>query len=206
MANSRFLLPVLVGVMLLTGCTSSPPEDREDICEIFFEKGGWYKDARRASKRWGAPIPVMMSVMYQESGFQKRAKPPRRKILWVIPGPRPASAKGYAQAINETWRNYQRSTGRFGADRNNFDDAIDFIGWYIDQSNEINGIAKTDAYSQYLAYHEGHGGFERRTFRNKQWLKNAARDVSARADRYETQLNGCEKKLRGGFFRFLPFV
>lgn len=197
---------LLAAVLVLAGCASAPPEEREDVCEIFFEKGGWYKDARRASRRWGAPIPVMMSFIYQESGFQKRAKPPRRKILWVIPGPRPASAKGYSQAINETWKNYQKSTGRWGADRNHFDDAIDFVGWYIDQSNEINGIAKGDAYNQYLAYHEGHGGFERKTHRNKRWLLNAATEVAARADRYETQLNGCEKQLRGGFLRFLPFL
>jgi len=202
---SRILKTLLV-LALVAGCASNPPENREDVCDIFREKDGWYKDARRASKRWGAPIPVMMSFMYQESGFHKRAKPPRRKILWIIPGPRPASAKGYSQAIDATWKAYQQATGRWGADRNHFDDAIDFMGWYIDQSYRENGISKSDAYSQYLAYHEGQGGYSRKTWRNKGWLKKAAQKVSARADRYATQLARCEKSLRGGFFDFIPFL
>jgi len=56
----------LATVLVMAGCQSTPPENREDVCSIFRDKGGWYKDARRASKRWGAPIPVMMSFMYQE--------------------------------------------------------------------------------------------------------------------------------------------
>ena len=85
-------------------------------------------------------------------------------------------------------------------DRNDFGDAIDFIGWYNDQSYRVNGIKKDDAYHLYLAYHEGQGGFKKRTFRNKQWLKDVAKKVSARSRTYRKQLNGCEKKLNRGFF------
>lgn len=199
-------LTALAFVILVAGCTSAPPENRENICEIFREKSGWYKDARRASKRWDAPIPVMMSFMYQESGFRARAKPPRTKILWIFPGPRPASAKGYSQATNETWSAYQKATGRWAADRNDFEDAVDFMGWYIDQSYRSNRIAKGDAYNGYLAYHEGQGGFAKRTYKNKKWLLDAAKKVSVRANTYTTQLNGCEKELRGGFLRrLIPF-
>ena len=85
---------VLILVVALTGCTSAPPEQKENICKIFSEKSGWYKDAKKSSRRWGTDITVMMSMMYQESSFMARARPPRTKILWVIPGPRPASAYG----------------------------------------------------------------------------------------------------------------
>jgi hypothetical protein len=185
---------------MLASCTTAPPEDRENICEIFYEKSGWYDDARDSQRRWGTSIPVMMSIIYQESGFRGRAKPPRKKILWVIPGPRPASAYGYSQATDDTWRAYKQATGGWGADRNNFEDAIDFIGWYNDQSFRRNNIQKTDAYSLYLAYHEGQGGFAKRSFRNKTWLKDVATKVSARARVYQSQLNGCEKELQKGWF------
>ena len=196
------LLPPAL-LLLLAGCTSAPPANVENICEIFADKRGWYKDARKSSRRWGTDISVMMAMMYQESSFKARARPPRRKILWVIPGPRPASAYGYAQATDATWQDYQRATGRGGADRNDFDDAIDFIGWYNDQSQRRNKIAKTDAYHLYLAYHEGQGGFARRSFRNKQWLKDVATRVSKRSGTYRAQLDRCEKKLNRGFFRRL---
>jgi len=192
--------------LVITACTTTPPADRDDICAIFDEKRSWYRQARKSERRWGTSIPVMMSIVHQESGFRARAKPPRRKILWVIPGPRPASAKGYSQATNESWTNYQKATGRWTADRNDFADAIDFVGWYNDQSQRRNGIGKSDAYNLYLAYHEGHGGFSRRSYRNKEWLQNAARTVAQRAATYESQWDGCKKRFTRGFFgRLLPF-
>jgi hypothetical protein len=195
---------VLVLILLgLAGCTSSPPEKPDNLCEIFYEKDGWYKDAKKASRRWGSSIPVMMAFIHQESAFRSRAKPPRTKILWVIPGPRPASAYGYSQATDDTWGMYKRATGRWGADRNDFDDAIDFIGWYNDQSFRRNKITKTDAHNLYLAYHEGHGGFAKRSFAKKQWLKDVSNKVAARAGNYAQQLKECEKKLDRGFFSWL---
>jgi hypothetical protein len=195
----KSLTPLFL-LVFLVGCTSSTPKQRENVCDIFREKSGWYDDARDSQRKWGSSIPVMMAFVYQESRFQARAKPPRKKILWVLPGPRPASAYGYAQATNETWRAYKKSTGAWSADRNNFEDAIDFIGWYNDQSYRRNKIQKTDPYHLYLAYHEGQGGFAKRSFRNKAWLKDVAKKVSARAQTYQKQLNGCEKELQRGWF------
>jgi len=192
-------------VLIVAGCTSSTPKNRENICDIFEEKKHWYKDAKSSQRKWGTSIPVMMSIIYQESGFQARAKPPRKKILWVIPGRRPASAYGYSQATNETWNAYKKSTGSWGADRNDFDDAIDFIGWYNNQSYRKNKIQKTDAYHLYLAYHEGQGGFAKRTFRKKTWLTDVAKQVSARSKTYSSQLKRCEKKLNRGWLGRLIF-
>lgn len=195
------LLAVILVTVFLVGCTSSTPKEREDVCEIFREKRGWYDDAKDSQRKWGTSIPIMMAIIYQESRFQARAKPPRKKILWVLPGPRPASAYGYSQATNETWRAYKKATGAWSADRNNFEDAIDFVGWYNDQSYRRNKIQKTDAYHLYLAYHEGQGGFAKRSFRSKGWLKDVAKKVSARSKVYQKQLNGCEKKLDRGWFQ-----
>jgi hypothetical protein len=48
-----------------------------------------------------------------------------------------------------------------------YDYAIDFIGWYNRQSYQRSNIALNDSYHLYLAYHEGHGGFNRRSFKGK---------------------------------------
>ena len=189
--------------MLATlACTTSPPSDLNNLCNIFEEKNGWYSDAATARGEWGSPISVMMAMMHQESKFQAKAKPPRKKIFGFIPGPRPSNAYGYSQALDSTWDGYKRSAGRYGADRDDFEDAIDFIGWYNHQSYKRNGIAKTDAYRLYLAYHEGHGGYGRGTYRKKQWLIDVAHKVSNKAATYKKQLLACEKDLEddGWFF------
>ncbi|MBT4519520.1 MAG: hypothetical protein HOC23_05900 [Halieaceae bacterium] len=189
-------------MLLLIGCTASQPKNVDDICAIFSEKGGWYDDAADARGEWGSPIPVMMAIMHQESRFKAKAKPPRKKIFGFIPGPRPSNAYGYSQALESTWKNYERSAGKYGADRDDFGDAIDFIGWYNDQSWQRCGIAKTDTYSLYLAFHEGQGGFNRGTYRNKKWLLSVAQKVGRRAESFQRQLKQCEEDLKddGWFF------
>jgi hypothetical protein len=195
------LLLLLSCALVLGGCTTSQPRDVEDICAIFKEKDDWYDDAADASDEWGSPIAVMMAIMYQESRFEAKAKPPRKKILGFIPGPRPSSAYGYSQAKKSTWKDYKRSAGRYGSDRDDFADAIDFVGWYNYQSYKRSGISRKDTYRLYLAYHEGHGGYNRGSYRKKKWLMDVARKVERKAGTYQQQLAGCEKQLkRGGWF------
>ncbi len=183
-------------MFLLWGCATTPqPKEPDDLCAIFREHSGWYQEARKSYSRWGVPIPVMMAIMHQESTFMAKAKPPRTKCLWIFPGPRPSSAYGYAQATDETWQEYIRSSGNRGADRDEFEDAIDFVGWYCNLSADRCGISKRDAYSLYLAYHEGHGGFNRKTYKKKAWLMQVAHRVDARAETYSTQLASCEREL-----------
>jgi hypothetical protein len=139
----------------------------------------------------------MMAMTHQESSYRARARPPREKLLWIVPWKRPSSAYGYAQATNEAWRDYVRATGRGGADRNDFGDAIDFVGWYNRRSADLIGLPRNDAYSLYLAYHDGPTGFRRGTWKRKGWLKDAARRVQRRADAYAGQLARCEDDLGG---------
>lgn len=190
------LAPLLL--LLLGGCATSPPADVGNICEIFRDKRGWYQDAVEARDDWGSPIPVMMAIMHQESRFRAKAKPPRRVFLGFIPGPRPSDAYGYSQAKRSTWEWYEKSTGNRGADRDDFADAITFIGWYNYQSYKRNGISRSDTYRLYLAYHEGHGGFGRGSYRDKDWLQAVAGKVERQAQRYRQQLAGCEKELQKG--------
>lgn len=197
------LFIVLLFSLFLTACASTtPPSNSENICSIFEEKKGWYKAAKKAEKRWGSKIPVMMSIMYQESQFKHNARPGRTKILWVIPGPRKSDAFGYPQAKDAVWDEYQSSGGSIWSRRDDFADAIDFIGWYNAQSKKRSRIGINDAYHLYLAYHEGHGGFNRRSFKSKNWLLGTARKVSNRSFQYSKQLQSCEKKLSSGWWPF----
>ena len=201
--TSRFQrkLAIIATVMLVSACATSPPEQTDSVCDIFREKSGWYADAKESRARWGVPISVSMAFMHQESRFVATAKPPRKKLWGFIPGPRPSDSYGYSQAKNSTWEWYQRSTGNYGADRDDFGDAIDFIGWYNNVSNKQLGIDKQDAFRLYLAYHEGHGGYRKQSYRSKEWLVDVARKVDRRANRYDSQLQDCSEELepRGWF-------
>lgn len=189
------ILPVLF-MCLLSACATSPPQNTTDICRIFSDKSSWYKKANKASKRWGSSIPAMMAIMHQESRFKAKARPPRSTFLWVFPGPRPSNSYGYSQAKVSTWSWYQKSANRSGADRDDFGDAIDFIGWYNSVTNKKNRVPLSDTYNLYLAYHEGHGGHARGTYNNKAWLKSVAKKVSNRAVSYRQQLQQCESRLK----------
>lgn len=194
--NRAALFPALALIIVLTGCTASQPRNTENICAIFFEKDDWYEEAADARDDWGSPIPVMMAIMHQESRFDATAKPARKKLFGFIPWFRPSDAYGYSQALGSTWTAYERSAGRYSADRDDFGDSIDFIGWYNDQSRRSNGIGRHDTYDLYLAYHEGHGGYRRGTYRKKPWLMDVARKVQRRATTYQGQLQGCEEELK----------
>ena len=190
--------------LLVAGCTASPPSQVDNICQIFEEKRSWHRDVKKSAQKWESSVPIIMAIIYQESRFRADAKPPRRRILGFIPGPRPSDAYGYSQALKDTWDIYRQQTGRRGADRDKFKDAVDFIGWYNQDSVTRLGIARQDAYRLYLAYHEGWGGYKRRTWQSKPWLTKVARNVRQRAATYERQLRSCpyteQKK-----WRWLPF-
>jgi hypothetical protein len=174
----------------------------ENICAIFEDKRGWYKAAKKSEERWGTPKHVQMSIIRQESSFHFDARPPRTKLFGVIPWKRPSDAYGYAQALDSTWDWYRNDTGRRSANRDDFDDAIDFVGWYTDKSNKTAGISKWDPYNQYLAYHEGQAGWTRGTYKSKKWLKNSAVIVDHRAREWWAQLQGCEENLDTGWWIF----
>jgi len=202
--RARLWAFLLAGVWLgvVAGCATAPPENVENICAIFEEKSRWYKAAKKSEERWGTPIHVQLSIIRQESSFQFDARPPRGKVLGFIPWRRPSNAYGYAQALDSTWAWYKDDTGRRFADRDDFADAIDFVGWYTNMSAEKVGISKWDPYNQYLAYHEGQAGWQRKTWRNKRWLKDTARRVDHRAKEWGAQLSRCEDDLDDGWWIF----
>jgi len=141
------------------------------------------------------PEAVQLAIIHQESRFVARARPPRQRFLLIFPGSRPSSAYGYGQILDGTWDEYRRSVGRADAARDDFGDVVDFIGWYGDRAHRQAGVARNDAGSLYLAYHEGIGGYSRGTHTAKAWLAPVARKVEVRAGRYQAQFNGCRESL-----------
>jgi hypothetical protein len=190
---SRPLIAVLL-LLVLGSCGTRDyraPAELDNACAIVTERPHYASAFRRTEQRWGVEPHVLMAIIHQESKFIANNRPPRRFFLGIIPRGRASSAYGYAQALDGTWDDYKSDAGRRFARRDNVNDATDFIGWYMNRTRSVNGISLDDAYNQYLAYHEGHAGYRRGTYRNKSWLLTVAANVRNRAATYERQLASC---------------
>ena len=188
-------LMFVVFVVAIVGCSNNPPRQPGNLCKVFQEKPKWYRGAVSAQKTWGLPVSVGMAFVYRESSYIADAKPPRGKLLWVIPWRRPSSAYGYAQATDKAWDDYKKQTRRLFVERDDLKDALDFIGWYNDRSHRHLGIAKDDAYNLYLAYYVGPTGYAKGVWKKQPAVQSYARRVVDRAQSYGKQLNGCAGKL-----------
>lgn len=188
----------LVGAAILasglSACASvsGPPSDLRNACSIRHERSDWYEGARAAAKKWNVPTPVILAIIWRESRFHGEAQTPRKYALGFVPWGRQSSAYGFAQAIDGTWEWYQKDQNAYSADRTDFDDAADFIGWYVDRTRSKLGISQNDARRQYLAYHEGHGGYRRGKWRKKAFLVKASNQVADLAVVYDAQLRNCD--------------
>lgn len=187
--------------LLVSGCVTPPPRDMNNVCNIFRQYPEWYRDTKDVEARWKVPVHVQMAIMHQESRFDAQAKPPRTKILWIIPWKRPSTAYGYAQALDGTWDLYKRTNGGLFSSRTRFSDGVDFIGWYANEAHRRAGVSRSDAYELYLTYHEGAGGYMRKTHLNKPWLIQVAHKVSARAQVYQAQLARCKQSLSRAWYK-----
>jgi len=191
------LLRVAV-LVLLAGCGggghNAPPRDLDNACSIVKQRPNYLKAMQRTQRKWGVPVHVQMAIIHQESKFIGDNRTPVKYVLGVLPMGRQSSAYGYAQALDSTWKEYQRAEGGRGAKRDDIRDATDFMGWYMTQSYEELGIPLSDARNQYLAYHDGRGGYARGTYRSKPWLLNVANRVAERAETYRVQLANCSRR------------
>lgn len=180
-------------MMMLASCGGgnfSAPRDLDNACAIGRERPMYLRAMQDAERKWGVPVAALMATIHQESKFIGNARTPHRWALGVIPMGRQSSAYGYSQALDGTWEEYQDEIRR-GARRDDIDDATDFMGWYMAQSEKRLGISRTDTAAQYLAYHEGRTGYANESYRDKPWLIEVSNDVAARAAMYQEQLLSC---------------
>lgn len=189
------LLGALAFLLVVASCGGGerPPSNLDDACSVVRQKPDYLKAFRKTERKWGVPVPVQMAVIYQESKYRSDARTPHNYVLGVIPMGRQSSAYGYSQALDGTWDQYRKETGHRRAKRDKMRYAADFMGWYMNQSKTKNGIALSDTRNQYLAYHEGHAGYARGTYRSKSWLLRVADRVDERAQMYHAQLAACRK-------------
>ena len=169
-----------------------PPSSLADACTIRDERPDWYRATRAAARKWDVPPSVMLAIVWRESAFRAQARPPRKKGWWIFKGKPISTAYGFSQALDGTWGWYLDDTGATDMRRDRYRDAIDFVGWYMDQSRDQLGFAGLDAREHYLAYHQGHGGYRSGRWRRIGWLQKAAGAVDARARRYDAQLFDCD--------------
>jgi hypothetical protein len=190
------LLRACVLLLLVAACGSreySAPRNLDNACALAAERPQYMRAMQRTERRWGVPVHVQMATIHQESKFVGDARTPLQYTLGVIPMGRLSSAFGYSQALDGTWEEYQRDTGRYRAQRDDIMDATDFMGWYMNLTRDRNGIPLTDARNQYLAYHEGHAGYRRGSYNAKPWLLRVADRVADRAAMYQGQLASCRR-------------
>ena len=193
----KLLYGALASALLLSGCgggssidQSEAPRNQQDVCSIFGQRPGWREAVEASERKWGAPAPVQMAILWRESSFRSNVRPRKKSLLGFTTG-YASSAYGFSQAIDGTWDWYRRDSGNSGADRTDFADAADFVGWYMAKSERSNGIRMNDAFNQYLAYHEGHAGHRRGSYRAKGWLMDTAEKVASQAARYRGQIRNC---------------
>jgi hypothetical protein len=186
-------ITILVAIIFLSSCETAPKR-YGNICELLDDRISWYKAVNQVEQSRGVAMETILAFIKQESSFNPYARPPMGKALGFIPTGRASSSYGFSQAKDETWDWYKSKTGKT-ASRDNFHDSADFIAWYILQSKKMLGLKTNDVYNQYLAYHEGQGGFKNKTYNSKLWLKKVAKKVARSAKNYQVKLQTCKKQL-----------
>ncbi|NAZ37655.1 transglycosylase SLT domain-containing protein [Rubellimicrobium sp. CFH 75288] len=187
------LLVAACGGRVATERTGEAPRDLDNACRILEQRPGYLRAFQAAERRWGVPVAVQMAIIYQESKFIPNARPPHQYALGVIPVGRQSSALGYSQALDGTWAEYLAQRGGRGARRDDIHDATDFMGWYMTLTQQELGIPLHDTENQYLAYHEGRGGYRRGSYQEKAWLMRVAAGLAERARMYDAQLRTCRR-------------
>ena len=195
MKKKLILIPLLLS--FVSGCSSfygnsKTTTYKNDACKMFKENPDWLEASLDSYKKWGTPISIQLAFVRQESSFTHDIRPIRKNKWFEFGTNYASSALGFSQALDGTWDHYLKATDKSFKDRTNFYDAVDFIGWYNNASRKKLKIGRKDAYHLYLAYHEGWGGYERKNYNKKSFLRKAARNVNNWSIKYSNQLNNCK--------------
>ena len=181
-----FSLAVAFATLAITSCSEGAKVDGSmGVCDILAKNPSWSKSLKTAQDKYKLPPAFAMAIIYQESKFKAEAKA------------KGSTAYGYAQAINGTWKHFQDDV-KSNAKRNNFNDSVQFVGWYTAQLAKGTKLKITDNYNIYMAYMLGATGFKRYkagTFKNKTKIvedKKLAQKVKDFTAHYQSQFKKCK--------------
>ena len=76
---NRNLIYIII-FFFLVSC-SSVPKYPSNACKIFGEKYLWYKHVKKSSQTYGALPHIILAFVNKESGFNRWAKPKRKKLF-----------------------------------------------------------------------------------------------------------------------------
>lgn len=174
-------LATLLLAITLCACrpreAAAPPAPAPNAtCALLASHPSWTQALAHAERRWGAPPYLLLAFIRQESNFRRDARSPKTR------GP-----YGYPQAVARTWETYRQALRRPHADRNDFADAVDFVGWYAHRTRERTGAEYLNVTAHYFAYSRGPAASGPPTVAAR---RNAAK-VAAFARRYAIDLRAC---------------
>ena len=132
----------VLGNLLLASCTTAPPRDIDDACAIFEQHEDWFADANAASQRWGVPCRYCWRSSTRSPRLPADARPPRTWYLGFIPGPAFPPPTATARALDGSWDDTSPRPATT-APTDQFDDAVDFIGWYVSKPRAATASPNT---------------------------------------------------------------
>ena len=135
------LFTIVFAIFALSSCSENETkvDKSTGVCEIISQYSGWNKSLKKAQDNYNLSPAFAMAIIYQESKFDANASS------------KYSSAYGYAQAINGTWKHFQKDV-KTNAKRNNFDDSVQFMGWYMSSLSKSLKLSMSDSTNLYIAY------------------------------------------------------
>ena len=188
--------------ILHVGCHKRPSADIHNACDLFSTQFDWYRYHHKSRLEHGVPIWLQLAIVHMESKFDPFAVPVKeRKNGRIIKTW--SSAQGYAQALDNSWKEYTQERPSWWRSRNYYKDSTDFIGWYLNKCHKYAGIPKNDPYKMYLCYHEGISGYKKGSYHKKKAIIDYAKKTDALARKYHQQLKKCENSIKLSHAYFL---
>lgn len=156
-----------------------------NICELLQREKTWIQPALKSEQRYGTPLALTFVLLEQ----------PLTQLKKTHIKPRAAD-----------WDEYRIRSERWDASPNNAADAVDFIGWFTQESVKRNNITLNDVSAHYLALRVGHGNYHRLQADKYPELLQQAEQIERKAQQWQSELALCRDHWhKEGWYQKLKF-